>query len=107
MLYANFKRQRAFGAVIIFIFAVIFSGNTVSAKGFFDSAKEFVGEVLDNEVYVCDLETDTPGENVSIYFAPTTKKYQKWGLIFIDEGYKLNVIYKYPDGKKFSMIYFF
>lgn len=75
--------------------------------GLFDDTKEFVGGVLDNEVHVCDLETDTPGEYNSVYFSPTSKKYQKWGLIFIDEGYKLEVITKLPNGKKYSQTYYF
>ena len=69
--------------------------------GLFDDAKEFAGGVLDNEVKVCDLE------NCSVYFSPTSKKFQQWGIIFKDEGYKITVIFKYPNGKKVSTTYYF
>lgn len=72
-----------------------------------DSAKEFAGGVVSNEVKVCDLPAREDGI-YSVYFVPSTKTRHTFGIIFKDEGYEVEVILKNPAGKIIdSSIYYF
>ena len=68
--------------------------------GKIDAAKQFAGEVANDEVHLYDQEINWNGEQkiVSWYFIPSTKTKREWGLIFKDEGYTISAVGKI-DGK--------
>lgn len=66
-----------------------------------DRAKEFVGGIANNEIYVCDKSEG------SYYIIPSTKKRRDAGIIFKDEGYEIEVICKRGDLVLKSDIYWF